>query len=138
MIRNPRRWSNTTSEQHSLPPARVSHTAAVVDGALFVSGGTGKFGVLLDLWRSNNISSTTQSGWTLLGEGPDVPLSSFGPMKPHAASVLISPWGLLSVCGMLQGKGVGAVPDVWAIDPVSNLWRGVPIEDGVTSSPTGR
>lgn len=59
-------------------------------------------------------------------------------MKPHAASMLLSPWGLLSVGGMVQGKGVGAVPDVWAIDPVSKLWRGVPIEDGVTSPPAGR
>lgn len=105
---------------------------------MFVSSGTGKFGALLDLWRSNNISSATQSGWTLLAEGPEVPLSAVGPMKPHAASVLISPWGVLSVGGMVQGKGVGVVPDVWAIDPVSQLWRDVPIEDGVTSPPTGR
>lgn len=83
------------------------------------------------------MSATTQRGWTLLAEGPDVPLSSLGPLKPHAASVLVSPWGLLSVGGMLQGKGVGAVPAVWAIDPVSKLWRNVPIEDGATS-PTGR
>ncbi|CAM9103761.1 unnamed protein product [Laminaria digitata] len=132
------RWvRNTTSEEHTLPPPRVRHTAAVVDGSMFVSSGTGKFGALLDLWRSNNISSATQSGWTLLAEGPDVPLSAVGPMKPHAASVLISPWGVLSVGGMVQGKGVGVVPDVWAIDPVSQLWRGVPIEDGVTSPPTG-
>lgn len=127
-----------TSEEHTLPPARVSHAATVVDGSLFVSGGTGKSGALLDLWRSNNISATTQSGWTLLAEGPDVPLSSVGPMKPHGASVLVSPWGLLSVGGMLQGKGMGAVPAVWAIDPLSKLWVDVPVEDGAASSPTGR
>lgn len=131
------RWSNSTSDEHLQPPPRTRHAAAVVDGALYVSGGTGNSGALNDLWRSKNTS--TQSGWTLLAEGPGVPLfSSAGRMKPHAASVLVSPWGLLSVGGMVQGGGVGTVPGVWAIDPVSKLWRDVPIENGVASPPLGR
>lgn len=132
------RWSNVTStEGRSPPPPRAHHTAAVVDGGFFVAGGTGAMGALSDLWRRGNSSSpSTSKGWTLLAEGSGAQLTPTGPMKPHGASIMVSPWGVLSLGGMRQGSGVGATSDLWVLDPVSKLWRSVSCgEDGRGASP---
>lgn len=128
-----RRWVNVTGDAR--PPARVRHTAAVVDGGFFVSGGTGSFGTLSDLWRRGEDSSE----WMILADGPGVPLASTGPFNPHGASIMVSPWGMLSIGGMLQGSGVESTSDVWVLDPVSKRWRSVYADGGVNaSSPVGR
>lgn len=127
------RWDNTTSAgQRPSPAPRTHHMAAFVDKALFVSGGTGSSGALFDLWRRNNMSSTYyQSGgeWLLLSEGYHVPLASGGPFKPHGASVLVSPWGILSIGGLAQDRVMKRGMDAWVIDPVSKLWRRVTVND---------
>lgn len=128
-----RRWINVTGDAR--PPARARHTAAVVDGGLFVSGGTGSFGALSDLWRRGEASSE----WMILAEGPGVPLASTGPLNPHGASIMVSPWGMLSIGGMLPGRGVESASGVWVLDPVSKRWRSVNGDGGVdASSPVGR
>lgn len=138
------RWSNVTGSDGRSPPSpRVHHTAAVVDEGYFISGGTGNSGALTDLWRRGNASSASASnGWTLLAVGPGASLVSAGPTRPHGANIVVSPWGVLSLGGMLQGSGVGTTSDVWVLDPVSKLWRSVPVDrdvDGSASSrPTGR
>ncbi|CAM9246405.1 unnamed protein product [Ectocarpus sp. 6 AP-2014] len=127
------RWINVSGDAR--PPARARHTAAVVDGGLFVSGGTGSFGALSDLWRRGEASSE----WMILAEGPGVPLASTGPYNPHGASVMVSPWGMLSIGGMLPGRGVESASGVWVLDPVSKRWRPVNDDGGVdASSPVGR
>ncbi|CAM9161625.1 unnamed protein product [Ectocarpus fasciculatus] len=128
------RWVNVTTGD-ARPPARVRHTAAVVDGGFFVSGGTGSIGTLSDLWRRGEALTE----WIVLAEGPGVPLASTGPFNPHGQSTIVSPWGLLSIGGMLQGSGVGSTSDVWVLDPVSKRWRSVDGDGGVNaSSPVGR
>lgn len=74
----------------------------------------------------------------LLAEGSDVPLKPVGPMKPQGASMLVSPWGVLSVGGMAQGIGVGVRPNVWVIDPVSKRQYLVSVQGGTASLPMGR
>lgn len=132
------RWNNTTSASQMPSPApRTHHTAAFVDKALFVSGGTGSSGALFDLWRWNNMSSTDYQSvgeWLLLAEGHHVPLSSSGPFKPHGATVLVSPWGMLSVGGLVQDRVIKKGMNAWVIDPVSKLWRPVT----VSMRPTAR
>lgn len=128
----PSRWINMTSAaERSSPAPRTHHTAAFVDKALFISGGTGSSGALLDLWRRNNISSTYQPGgeWLFLSEGYHVPLASSGPFKPHGATVLVSPWGILSMGGLAQDRVKERGMDTWVIDPVSKLWRPVTVND---------
>lgn len=131
------RWSNITGNEHLSPSPRLHHIAAIVDEGFYVSGGTGKSGALFDLWRRGEITTASLADWVLLAEGSNVPLASAGPMKPYGASVLVSPWGLLSVGGMLQRGGVGMGSDIWVVDPVSKLWRSVSIGNG-SSLPAGR
>ncbi|CBN74811.1 conserved unknown protein [Ectocarpus siliculosus] len=127
------RWINVSGDAR--PPARARHTAAVVDGGRFVSGGTGSFGALSDLWRRGEASSE----WMILAEGPGVPLASTGPYNPHGASIMVSPWGMLSIGGMLPGRGVESATGVWVLDPVSKRWHSVDGDGGVdASSPVGR
>ena len=129
------RWTNATpTDQRLLPSPRVHHTAVSFDGALFVSGGMGVSGALFDLWRRGNISSGTlgRGEWLLLSEGYKVPLASGGPFKPHGASVLVSPWGIISAGGITQGReGRKGELDAWVLDPVSKLWRPVSVKDGM-------
>ncbi len=143
-----RRWSNVTGSDADRPPPspRARHTAAIVDDGIFIAGGTGVSGALSDLWRRGNASSSSFSrGWTLLAVSPGASLVSAGPSRPHGANIAVSPWGVLSLGGMRQGAGVGAMSDVWVMDPVSKLWRTVPLghdgdgDDGIGSSrPAGR
>lgn len=79
-------------------------------------------------------------GWTLLAEGSGSSLGFTGPTNSYGANVLVSPWGVLSLGGMLQGSGVEPKMEVWVLDPVSKLWRSVAAEGGgdVASWPTGR
>lgn len=79
-------------------------------------------------------------GWTLLAEGSGSSLGFTGPTNSYGANVLVSPWGVLSLGGMLQGSGVEPKMEVWVLDPVSKLWRSVAAEVGgdIASWPTGR
>ncbi|CAM9312927.1 unnamed protein product [Scytosiphon promiscuus] len=129
------RWNNVTSSvERSSPAPRAHHVAAVVDGGLFISGGAGMLGAMSDLWRRGD----TSSEWTLLAEGPGAPLVSTGPFTPHGASMVVSPWGLLSIGGMTQGTGVGAASELWVLDPVSSMWRSVSGDGGPMPRPAGR
>jgi len=139
------RWSNVTGSDadRSPPSPRAHHVAAVVDDGLFVAGGTGVSGLLSDLWRRGNASSSSASkGWMLLAVGPGASLMSAGPARPHGANIVVSPWGVLSLGGMLLGTGVGEASNVRVLDPVSKLWHTVPVDhDGEVigySRPMGR
>lgn len=76
--------------------------------------------------------------WTLLADGLDVPLAISSPLKPHGASIIISPWGLISMGGIGQSRWSKEEFGVWVEDPVSRLWRHVPIYSGTKVSPTAR
>eukprot|EP00903_Cladosiphon_okamuranus_P009839 g9351.t2 len=136
------RWSNISrTEAESHPQPRNHHAAAVADGAIYISGGLGTTGALSDLWRRGNASSASTSiGWTILAEGPGSSLGYVGPTNSYGANFLVSPWGVLSLGGMLQGSGVGRHPEVWVLDMVSKLWHPVVAEGGhdTASWPTGR
>lgn len=137
------RWSNISSSEagSQQPQSRNHHRAAVVDGAIYISGGTGTTGTISDLWRRGNASSASSSiGWTLLAEGRDSSLGYTGPTYSYGANVVVSPWGVLSLGGMRQGSGVGPEMEVWVLDAVSKLWRPVTAKGGgdMASSPTGR
>lgn len=136
------RWSNTSvSEAEPQPQPRNHHMAAVVDGAIYISGGIGTTGALSDLWRRGNASAVSNGiGWTLLAQGSGSSLGDTGPSNSYGASVLVSPWGVLSFEGMLQGSGVGAKVEAWVLDAVSKLWHSIAVEGGsdTASWPTGR
>ena len=70
------------------PPARHSHTAAVVDGAMFVHGGY-DFQYLQDMWRFD----FGDEAWTQLSSVPHEPSRLSG------VSSLMTPWGILRFGG---------------------------------------
>lgn len=101
----------------------------------------GAIGAFSDLWRRGNASSVSSSiDWTILAEGPGSSLGSAGPSNSYGSNVLVSPWGVLSLGGMLHGSGVGQKMEVWVLDSVSKLWRSVAADGGgdLASWPMGR
>ncbi|CAM9805532.1 unnamed protein product, partial [Discosporangium mesarthrocarpum] len=92
------RWINRTSPSSLSPPPRANHAAVAFEGNLYISGGRGpSSSSLWDLWRWEG-NDTYGSHWTLLGEGPTVPLPPPGP-RLHESSGVLSPWGLLAFGG---------------------------------------
>ena len=69
------------------PPPRHSHSTAVVDGAMFVYGGY-QDGFLEDMWRYDFGNDG--------GEWTELNAVSYRPSRIHGASVLMTPWGILS------------------------------------------
>lgn len=106
------------------------------------SGGTGSSGSLSDLWRRSNVNNTdsASSEWMLVAEGSDVTLGPRDSKNAYGSTMLLSPWGILSMGGMLRAMGVGPRTETWILDPVSRRWSVMPVEEREIEahSPRGR